>query len=161
MSASCCARSTIRSTVCPNGFSWSTNSGEKCFALCCSWSWDYWNVQIHAFWRLTLYKVVGTGPWTEANVYITYIYMHLYVLSQWLVVLKKGVARYMCNASIPIWYLLNIFIVARDIVCYSIRWQCHGDLQSQVDKKLYCKQCRWKRLSILLPIGKSIYSPNQ
>ena len=41
------------------------------------------------------------------------------------------VARYMCNASIPIWYLLNIFIVARDIVCYSIRWQCHGDLRSQ------------------------------
>jgi len=30
MSASCCARSTIRSTICPNGFSWSTNSGEKC-----------------------------------------------------------------------------------------------------------------------------------
>ena len=50
------------------------------------------------------------------------------------------VARYMCNSSIPIWYLLNIFIVARNIVCYSIRWQCHGDLQSQVDKKLYCKQ---------------------
>ena len=44
-----------------------------------------------AFWRLMLYKVVGTGPWTEANVYITYIYIHLYVLSQWLVVLKKGV----------------------------------------------------------------------
>ena len=47
-----------------------------------------------AFWRLMLYKVVGTGPWTEANVYITYIYIHLYVLSQWLVVLKKGV--HMC-----------------------------------------------------------------
>ena len=41
------------------------------------------------------------------------------------------VARYMCNSSIPIWYLLNIFIVASGIVCYSIRWQCHGDLRSQ------------------------------
>ena len=118
-----------------------------------------------AFWRLMLYKVVGTGPWTEANVYITYIYIYIYMYCpNGLLCWKRVcicVARYMCNSSIPIWYLLNIFIVARNIVCYSIRWQCHGDLQSQVDKKLYCKQCRWKRLSSLLPIGKSIYSPNQ
>ena len=28
-------------------------------------------------------------------------------------------------------YLLNIFIVARDIVCYSISWQCHNGVKPQ------------------------------